>query len=258
MKWDVKLYEKFNEERLQPIIDLIHRIPEEQYKKILDVGCGSGMSTVPLVNRFPKAEVIGVDASREMLNKAKDSCEEITWIQKDCSKPLTDLGTFDLIFSNAFLQWLQDQEVFLKNITQCLNPNGILALQVPNYDAMPVKQCVDRVIASYGRRFEEINKGMCHNHTLPNYYDILSKYYEEISIWQTNYAHIIESYEAIVEFVSGTGLRPYLQEMEEEEKESFKKALITELKKVYPIQRNGKIIFTFERIEFIAKKNKEI
>lgn len=253
MRWNADLYEKYGQERLQPALDLLNRIPDGNYLKIIDIGCGSGMSTLPLEQRFPEAKIIGVDNSKEMLEKAKQCSDKIRWEQSDCSKPLDDFGKFDLIFSNAFLQWLHNQEEFIAHTAGLLNKNGILAMQIPNYDNMPVKKCVDKVTALFGNRFEEIEHVMCHNKSLAEYYDILCKYYENVTIWQTDYAHVMDSHESIVDFVSSTGIRPYLQVLSEEEQKIFIKNLVAELENTYPVQKNGKILFTFERIEFIAK-----
>lgn len=253
MKWNVKIYEQFKNERLQPALDLIGRIAKGNYKKIIDVGCGSGMSTLPLQEVFGDATIYGVDSSKEMLEKARKTSNKITWIQRDCSQSLSDLGTFDLVFSNAFLQWLSDQEAFIAAVKTLLNEKGVFALQVPNYDGMPIKACIDRVVSQFGKNFARAEQGMCHNFTLPEYYDMLGRYFEEVTIWQTNYVHVMSSYEEIVQFMSGTGLRPYFEELTEEEQKQFIRMLIDELKKVYPVQENGKILFTFERIEWIAR-----
>lgn len=253
MKWNANLYEKYGMERLQPTLDLINRIPDGSYKRIIDIGCGSGMSTLPLKQRFSEAEIFGVDSSAEMLAKAAETSDGIQWKQRDCSQSLEDMGKFDLVFSNAFLQWLQNQEEFLSRIPKMLLSGGVFALQVPNYDNMPIKKCVDRVVLEFGNRFAEIEKTMCHNATLTEYYDILCRYFADVTIWQTNYAHVMDSYEAIVQFISATGLRPYLEVMSESEQIEMKDKLVTTLKEVYPRQENGKILFPFERIEFIAR-----
>lgn len=253
MKWNAQLYEMFGMERLQPTLDLVNRIPDKKYSRIIDIGCGTGMSTLPLVNKFEDAQIYGVDFSEEMLKKAREITNKVEWLQRDCSKPLSDLGKFDLVFSNAFLQWLQNQEEFIENVTQMLNKDGVFALQVPNYDNMAIRKCTDHIIAPFKNRFKEVEKKMCHNKTLNEYYDILSEYFEDIVIWQTSYCHVMDTYEDIFNFISSTGIRPYLEVLNENEKEQFKNDLILELKKVYPIQKNGKILFPFERIEFVAK-----
>ena len=253
MKWDAALYEQFGKERIQPTLDLINRIPEGNYKRIIDVGCGSGMSTLPLEQRFTEAEILGVDYSKEMLEHAKQTSQKITWIQRDCSQSLADLGKFDLIFSNAFLQWIPNQEDFIAEMRTLLNTQGVFALQVPNYDHMPIKQCIDQVASQFENLSERAEKRLCHNKSLAEYYDMLGRYFKEITIWETHYAHVMASYEAIIQFMSSTGIRPYLEMLNEEKQQEFIKKLMEELKKTYPIQENGKILFTFERIEWVTR-----
>jgi len=90
--WNADLYNKFGKERIQPSKDLATRIVINDCKRILDVGCGSGMSTYCLKERFPKAEIMGVDLSESMLNKACELVSDVNWIQRDCRKSLDDLG----------------------------------------------------------------------------------------------------------------------------------------------------------------------
>ncbi len=74
MGWNAKQYLKFEAERTQPAIDLIARLDGLAPRRILDLGCGPGNSTALLARRFPKAELIGADASEDMLSRARKSC----------------------------------------------------------------------------------------------------------------------------------------------------------------------------------------
>lgn len=134
--WNASVYNQFKKERIQPSIDLLSRVEKSQdeCQRILDIGCGSGMSTYPLRKRYEKAQIVGVDLSQEMLNQAKTMLSDVEWMQRDCSESLTDLGTFDLVFSNAFIQWLTDQEQFIKNAKELMNSNAVFALQVPSFE----------------------------------------------------------------------------------------------------------------------------
>ncbi|OFV71132.1 methyltransferase domain-containing protein [Acetobacterium wieringae] len=131
--WNVTLYRQFEKERAQPSIDLVNRIEGDSFKRIIDIGCGSGMSTLPLRNRFKEAEIFGADSSPSMLTQAKETVEDVTWLERDCSKPMDDLGQFDLIFSNAALQWFENQAKVIKNLSGMLLPKGLLAVQIPYF-----------------------------------------------------------------------------------------------------------------------------
>lgn len=257
MIWNANEYQIFKNERLQPTLDLINRLPNLNYKSILDIGCGSGMSTFPLEKRYPQANIVGVDMSSEMLEKAKQTKSTIQWVQRDCSKPLDDLGRFDLIFSNAFLHWLgslDNQEKFLSNVSKMLNPNGVLAVQLPNRNDMEVNMCIDAVASEYGTKFADIKK-ILNNCSINDYYNMLLKSYDKVQIWQTNYGHILNTHEEIIKFVGSTGLKPYLSILNDTQKLEFSSKLIEKLKECYPTCNDGKLIFTFKRIFFIATKN---
>ena len=122
------MYGKFEKERKQPSIDLLNKIDGGKFERIIDIGCGSGMSTLTLKKRFTESEIVGVDLSENMLDKARRSISGVTWMQRDCSRKLNDLGTFDLVFSNAFIQWIPNQEEFIKNTKELLNKNGVFAI----------------------------------------------------------------------------------------------------------------------------------
>ena len=84
--WNAEIYEQFGRERLQPSIDLVSRLAGRTFGRILDAGCGTGMSTAALVSVFGGAEIIGVDLSEEMLVKARKNISQAMFIRRDCSR----------------------------------------------------------------------------------------------------------------------------------------------------------------------------
>lgn len=253
--WDANLYDKFNKERTQPSIDLANRI-DKPCTRILDVGCGSGMSTLALKNRFPEAEIVGVDLSLSMLENAKKLLPDVEWLQRDCGESLEDLGQFDLVFSNAFLQWLPNQEEFIKNIRTCIKENGVLAMQIPNFETMMIANFIREVAGAFdsnGDIFTDM-RGNCCNYSLEIYYNMMSKYYSEVEVWQTNYIHQMDSSDAVVEFVKSTALIPYLERLSETQEKEFLVQLRKRTAEYYRPCANGKVLFPFERLFYMAKK----
>ena len=247
--WNANLYDTFNKERMQPSIDLANRI-DKICVRILDVGCGTGMSTLALRNRFPEAEIVGVDLSAAMLENAKKLLPDVKWIQRDCSESLEDLGQFDLVFSNAFLQWLSNQENFIKNIRKCIRENGILALQIPNFEPMMIAGIIRESAKEFdvnGNIFTAMHNN-CHNHSLTTYYNMMAKYYSDVEVWQTNYIHQMDNSDAIVEFVKGTALIPYLERLSDSQEKEFLAHLKKRTAEYYKPCENGKVLFPFERI----------
>lgn len=254
--WNANLYDAFNKERIQPSIDLANRI-DKVCTRILDVGCGSGMSTLALKNRFPEAEIIGVDLSAAMLENAKKLLSDVQWIQRDCSESLEDLGQFDLVFSNAFLQWLPDQEKFIKNIRNCIKENGMLAMQIPNFENMRIAGIIRETAEDFdtnGSIFTNMNN-TCYNYPLTTYYNMMCRYYSDVEVWQTNYIHQMDSSDSIVEFVKGTALIPYLERLSESQEQEFIEQLNERIAEDYKPCDNGKVLFPFERIFVYGIKN---
>lgn len=255
--WNANIYEKFKKERVQPSIDLLNRVNIDDCNRIIDIGCGSGMSTLPLRQRFHDSEIIGVDLSENMLNQAKSLIEDVTWIRRDCGKKLNDLGTFDLVFSNAFLQWLPNQNEFIMNTRELLNEGGLLAIQVPAFDDMMISQIIKDTV----NEFDSKNKVFCNmkeririRYNLQEYYEMFSKYYSTIEIWQTNYIHQMKDWASIIEFVKGTALLPYLECLDDKQTIDFMEMLHNKTKQHYTASENGTVLFEFKRIFIIAQK----
>jgi len=250
--WNAGLYNSFEKERIQPSVDLAARL-DGSFARILDVGCGSGMSTLVLRRQFPNAYIVGADLSKQMLEKAKELKIEAEWIQRDCGESLRDFGKFDLIFSNAFLQWLSDQEKFIEGIRDNMAADSILAMQIPNFSAMKIAELIEQTANEYGAGLFSENHN-CKNYSLQEYYDIFSKYFKKVEVWQTNYVHQFASSDRIVDFVKGTALIPYLDKLSDEGKEEFMGLLRRKTKEAYRPSANGMVLFPFERLFYVAKE----
>ncbi len=257
--WNADLYNRFGKERKQPAIDLVNRIDKSKnIRRIIDIGCGTGMSTIPLKNNWENAEIIGVDNSDSMLEKARELNQQIKWLKWDCNKPINNLGKFDLVFSNAALQWLKDQAYVIGNLSNILNQNGILAMQIPNLTDMAINLSIQKIVDQWvGVELEGMEKEICICHGVEFYYTQLTKYFRKIDLWQTSYYHIMNSHEEILEFYKSTGLRPYLNRLDDKGKDRFLTALLEELKLQYKIQENNKLLFEFNRIFFLATERLE-
>ena len=254
--WNADIYNLYGKERLQPSIDLSNRIKSsnKNLKRILDVGCGTGMSTAALMDSFKDAEIIGVDLSKEMLQKAKESIPSIQFIQRDCSQSLADMGTFDLIFSNAFLQWIPNQEEFISNSFDMLNAGGIFAAQIPLFHEMPANQCILKLESILSDRFENTKNNMIF-HSVSDYYNMILSHTDKIYMWITEYYHEMCNHKKILDFLKGTALRPYIDRLNEEEQNIFMNEVLKNIEKAYPCQKNGKVLFPFRRLFLIGEKD---
>jgi len=130
---------KFEKERTLPAIDLVHHISTHNYEAILDVGCGPGNSTHELVKCWPEATVVGIDSSDTMLREAKIRLPDINFEPYDISKDLSPLGKYDLVFSNAVIQWLPDHRSLIKRLADVVKEGGTLAIGMPNVNEMGIQ-----------------------------------------------------------------------------------------------------------------------
>lgn len=255
--WNAQQYLKFKKERTQPALDLAARLEllELCPAKALDVGCGPGNSTQVLADRFPVAEITGVDSSANMVGTARREHPELEFLQCDISRELDSLpGDYDLVFSNACLQWVPDHPSLLPGLLGLLKPGGLLAVQIPVNFKEPIHQIIQRTVelpqwrdrVPYHRSFYTLNAA--------EYFDLLAKYAEDFTMWETVYMHRMPSHQAIMDWYSSTGLRPYLDAaVDAEAREAFYEEVFRQVKEEYPVQENGEVIFRFPRLFFIAK-----
>ncbi len=254
-RWNAEQYLKFEQQRTRPAIDLTARILLEHPKKIVDIGCGPGNSTAVLERRYPDAEILGVDASPEMLEKARHAHPNLCFQQLDVETELSKLDTdYDIVFSNACLQWLPHHPELVRRLMELLNVGGVLAVQIPmNYDE-PIHKILTRLEQSPQWKGNFVRSRALYHLTPSSYYDLLSDLTPEFHMWQTTYFHHMSNHEAIVEWYRGTGLRPYLEALHPDKRERFVQDVLKEVKRAYPLQKDGSVIFRFPRLFFWAEK----
>lgn len=253
--WNSNQYLKFEAERTQPAIDLVNRINISNPRNIIDIGCGPGNSTEVLQKRFPNSKIIGIDSSEEMISKAKSQYNDIEFICCDVRDLFCREEKYDVVFSNACIQWIPNHNELLKNLMNLLNYNGVLAVQIPYNHNEPIHKIISEVTHStkWADCFENPREQYVFDFS-EYYYDLLVDISREFDIWQTTYFHKMKSHNDILEWYRGTGLRPYLELLDENQKADFENDILEKVKQYYSRQSNGDIIFKFPRLFFTAVK----
>lgn len=252
--WNSEQYLKFKAQRTQPAIDLAARLGGSP-REIIDLGCGPGNSTRVLKNRFPGAHIIGADSSENMLARAREENPDLEFSPLDLNGDLSAFdGRFDVAFSNACFQWVQNHRELLPRVFGLLKPGGTLAVQIPmNFDE-PIHRIITKISESEKWRGKFPEKRIFYTLTQSEYFDILSELTDDFELWQTTYFHRMPSIESIIEWYRSTGLRTYLAALSEEDGKRFVADTSAELEREYPKQKNGEIIFRFPRFFFVARK----
>ncbi|NEG96617.1 methyltransferase domain-containing protein [Bifidobacterium sp. SMB2] len=260
VQWDSKQYLRFKNERTQPSRDLAAQLPPDDgtVRRVLDIGCGPGNSTAVLRERYPHAEILGVDNSPEMIAAARESHPDIDFAPFDASNP-ADFDAlphdFDVVFSNACIQWVPDHPRLIPAMLGLLRPGGMLAVQTPmNYEE-PIHRIIADVVHSprYADRLAQGREFF--NLTPPEYWELLhgGELVADFRIWKVVYMHNLPSHEAIMDWYRGTGLRPYLQTLPgDAERKAFENEIFGRVREAYPPQSDGSIIFPFPRFFFTA------
>lgn len=251
--WNSTQYLKFESERTQPAIDLVNRINLKNPKKIIDIGCGPGNSTQVLAKKYPNAYILGVDNSENMVATAKKNNPDLDFCMCDVSHELSLLhNDFDIVFSNACIQWVPHHKQLLKDLLGLLNKDGILAVQIPMNYHEPIHQIIGEVCSSQKWKGYFSDPRIFYTLTQGEYFDVLSEISVTFNLWETTYYHVMKSHDDILEWYRGTGLRPYLSVLGDDKKAEFENDIMDHIVQRYPKQNNGEIIFRFPRFFFMA------
>lgn len=250
-EWDAGQYLRFAGERTRPAVDLVARIELAAPRRVADLGCGPGNSTAILRARWPDADITGIDTSADMLAQARRDHAGIAFEQGDIAAWQPALP-YDLVFSNAAVQWVGDHERLIPRLLAGVAPGGCLAVQMPrNHDFQT--HALMRQVAAEGPWASKLAGARDPSpvKTPEFYYDLLATR-ARVTIWETNYIQIMPSVAAIIDWLRGTGLGPFLARLEADEQTQFLDRYAALLADAYPARSDGRIMLPYPRLFFIA------
>jgi trans-aconitate 2-methyltransferase len=249
-EWDSAQYLKFQDERTQPCRDLAARVALDSPASVIDLGCGPGNSTEVVAGRWPHARITGLDSSAAMIAAAKEKYRFRRWVAGEIADWAAGPQTYDLVFSNAALQWVPDHANVFPQLLDRVAPGGALAVQMPgNWDAI-----AHRLMREIAPRFgiaEHVREWYTHQPEF--YYDTIAPHARRLDLWITEYMHVLDGAEGIVEWYRGTGMRPFLEALPNDtERSRFTAEYLDAVRDAYPPRANGRVLFAFRRIFLIA------
>ncbi len=252
--WNARAYRRFEAERSRPAAELLARVPIGARRRIVDLGCGPGNSTQLLAERYPESEVMGLDASPDMLAAARARLPRLTFVQGDVAKWRG--GPTDLIFANAVLHWVPDHIAVTARLARQLAPLGCLAVQTPDNEDEPTHVLM-REVAAEPRFREKLKLSAGARETIGSFSDYdaaLSPFCDEIDIWRTVYVHRLEGPDAIVAWVESAGLRPFLAPLAAEERAAFLARYRAAIAGAYRPRAGGGVLLPFPRLFIVASR----
>ncbi|MFD5496750.1 trans-aconitate 2-methyltransferase [Streptomyces sp. GDS52] len=265
--WDPAQYLRHAGPRTRPFLDLLARVPglPGDPPRIADLGCGPGNVTALLADRWPAARITGYDNSPEMLDRARADHRGPTPGGGRLDFARADVRTwtpdrpYDLIVSNATLQWVPGHADRFADWIASLVPGGALALQVPgNFDAP--SHTLLRGLAHSPRWRARLFGTLRHTGavlTPAAYLDRLTGAGCTADVWETTYLHLLHGPDPVLDWVRGTGLRPVLTALADdpEARDAFVEEYRTALRAAYPAGPHG-TPFPFRRLFAVARKGK--
>jgi trans-aconitate 2-methyltransferase len=252
--WDPAQYLQFREARLRPALDLLTWIqPVDPPSLVVDLGCGPGDLTARLAERWPDAQVVGVDSSPSMLAEARRDHPEITWVEADLAAYAPPRRA-EVVFTNAALHWLPDHERLLPALLDRATPGGVLAVQVPDDWDSPSHTAAFALAAS-ARWRDRLDVDLpAHPLLTPEQYlDLLLPSAAEVDCWTTTYHHVLEGADPVVEWFKGSFLREFLSRLDGPSGQEFLADYTAAMRTAYPRRPDGRTVLAFRRLFLVAR-----
>jgi trans-aconitate 2-methyltransferase len=250
--WDPKRYLTFADERGRPFVELVARVGAQAPASVVDLGCGPGNLTTLLRERWPDADIRGLDSSPEMIEKARSADPSITFEVADLRTWADDAEPVDVLVSNATLQWVPGHLDLLPALVKKVGPGGWLAFQVPgNFDEP--SHTIRRDLAAeqpYAAHTRDV--AVPSSHDPADYLTALVTLGCTVDAWETTYLHVLTGDDPVFTWVSGTGARPTLQALPDDLRPAFEAEFKRRLREAYPA-RDGRVVLPFRRIFVVAQ-----
>lgn len=250
MPWNPDKYHQFQTQRSAPFDDLLELVDVRPGLRVVDLGCGTGELTRRLADSLPDSDVLGLDSSPQMLERTHEHARP--GLRFELGDQVGLDGEWDLIFSNAALQWSEDHEQLILHLVNCLAPGGQIAIQVPsNHNSrahLVILELAGRepfvsALGGWTRRSPVL--------PIEAYAELLFQAEaQEIVVFEKVYPHVLENADAIAEWISGTALVPYFERLDSL-KDDFIKVIRQELHAVMP---GEPVFYPFRRTFFSARK----
>lgn len=252
--WNPDVYDRFREERMEPLYDLLSMIRPQAEMSILDLGCGTGELTLRMVNHFAHGRAVGIDNSQAMLDRTpvdprlQFRCERI--------ENLTAFEPYDLIFSNAALQWVPDNAAVLGRIVDGMRDGAQIAVQVPRNEehishrvaseiaqAAPFERWLDGFVRRTNALSSDAYASILHAHGC-----------DKPIVMERIYVHPMPHAADVVGWVQGTLLTPYMSRLEPNQQQEFLEAYRACL--LDALGNESPYVYTFRRLLLWGRKRR--
>jgi trans-aconitate 2-methyltransferase len=254
--WNPKQYDKFKDQRSQPFYDLMALLEKTERPRVVDLGCGTGELTAELHRYLGAWETIGVDSSEAMLTTARSlEIDDLKFQMGDIQNWKPE-QRFDVVFSNAALQWCSDHPSLFERIASAISPHGQVAIQMPMNHDYPTHTLADAL--SKEPKWLKLLSGQSRNQgqtmlTVEQYATLLYKLgFKQQKIFLRVYGHELETREGVIEWVKGTLLTYFKSRLSENDYQAFVAEFKQRLFQILPDDKP--FFYPFKRILIWGKR----
>jgi trans-aconitate 2-methyltransferase len=248
--WDPALYLDFDDHRSRPFRDLLARVGATAPRRVVDLGCGPGHLTAALAARWPDADVIALDSSPEMVAAARgrgvaaELADVVDW---------TPSPDTDVVITNAVLQWVPSHPQLFPRWLRALPPGAWFAMQVPGNFGAPSHALTRELLAEPRWRGSVELRGEKAVPEPVEYAELLAADAADVDVWETTYLHRLTGPDPVLQWISGTALRPVRDALDPGSYEAFRAELAPRLRAAYAPRADGSTWFPFRRIFAVAR-----
>lgn len=251
--WDPQQYLAFAEYRDRPAHDLLARVGARTARRVVDLGCGAGNLTPLLSARWPDAVVEATDASPEMVEAARAEGVDARLEDVRDWLPRADV---DVVLCNAVLQWVPEHVGLLRTWLPALPEGAWFAFQVPGNFEAPAHRTLHELATEPGwsSHLEGLLREPDCVLSATGYADAIAAAGIEVDVWETTYVHRLNGEDPVLEWLSGTALRPVRAVLGDVQWHRFRAELAPRLRAAYPRRTDGTTWFPFRRIFAVAHR----
>lgn len=251
--WDPDVYLDFADHRGRPFYDLLARVAAKDPRRVVDLGCGPGNLTGQLARRWPDAVVEALDSSPEMVDAARERGVDASVGDVRTWAPQPDT---DVVLSNAAMHWVPEHDELFVRWTGRLAAGSWIAIQMPGSFETASHAAV-RAVARRENYANKLRDDVFREGTVvgsPTHYaELLIDAGCTVDAWETTYIHRLTGEHPVLDWISGTALRPVGEQLNEQEYQQFRDDLIPLLAEAYPPRPDGTTFYPFRRVFFVAQ-----
>ncbi len=251
--WNPDQYNRFADDRSRPFFDLIARVGADRPRRVVDLGCGPGNLTAALADRWPAADVLGIDSSAEMIASAPER-PRLTFELGDLRDFQPDADV-DVLVSNAALHWVPGHLQLLRTWADALPSGAWMAWQVPgNFEADSHRLLFELARSSrWATQLADVPRFDRAVVPAAECAAMLLDAGWSADTWETTYGHVLSGDDAVLQWVRGTTLGPVRSALTPADFTEFEDRYAAALREAYP-SRSGGTLFPFRRIFAVGRK----